>query len=115
MSLFVSVLVAGLAQAFPDALWNAASLRTGSARSVSDTIVAAVDRLGHVAGKLHGDSARDAPTLEVTHGAAAQVVDQPARHAGFTADAICDRLLHNAHRIALTGPSRRKENTQLDA
>jgi DNA replication protein DnaC len=25
------------------------------------------------------------------------------------ADAICDRLLHNAHRIALHGPSRRKE------
>src|SRR6266704_5875055 len=26
------------------------------------------------------------------------------------ADAICDRLLHNAHRIALKGPSRRKED-----
>jgi DNA replication protein DnaC len=26
------------------------------------------------------------------------------------ADAICDRLLHNAHRIAFKGPSRRKEN-----
>jgi DNA replication protein DnaC len=25
------------------------------------------------------------------------------------ADAICDRLLHNAHRIVLQGPSRRKE------
>jgi DNA replication protein DnaC len=31
------------------------------------------------------------------------------------ADAICDRLLHNAHRIALTGPSWRKENAQLEA
>ena len=31
------------------------------------------------------------------------------------ADAICDRLLHNAHRIVLKGPSRRKENAQLDA
>lgn len=31
------------------------------------------------------------------------------------ADAICDRLLHNAHRIVLTGPSWRKENAQLDA
>ena len=31
------------------------------------------------------------------------------------ADAICDRLLHNAHRIALSGPSWRKENAQLDA
>jgi hypothetical protein len=30
-----------------------------------------------------------------------------------TADAICDRLLHNAHRIVLKGPSRRKE-TKLD-
>jgi DNA replication protein DnaC len=27
------------------------------------------------------------------------------------ADAICDRLLHNAHRIVLKGPSRRKEGT----
>ena len=31
------------------------------------------------------------------------------------ADAICDRLLHNAHRITLSGPSWRKENVQLDA
>ena len=31
------------------------------------------------------------------------------------ADAICDRLLHNAHRIVLAGPSWRKENAQLDA
>lgn len=30
------------------------------------------------------------------------------------ADAICDRLLHNAHRLVLKGPSRRKE-TKLDA
>jgi DNA replication protein DnaC len=30
------------------------------------------------------------------------------------ADAICDRLLHNAHRLVLKGPSRRKETT-LDA
>jgi DNA replication protein DnaC len=27
------------------------------------------------------------------------------------ADAICDRLLHNAHRLVLKGPSRRKEET----
>ena len=27
------------------------------------------------------------------------------------ADAICDRLLHSAHRIALKGPSRRKKET----
>ena len=25
------------------------------------------------------------------------------------ADAICDRVLHNAHRLVLKGPSRRKE------
>ena len=25
------------------------------------------------------------------------------------ADAICDRILHNAHRLVLKGPSRRKE------
>ena len=31
------------------------------------------------------------------------------------ADAICDRLLHNAHRIALNGPSWRKGDAQLDA
>lgn len=30
------------------------------------------------------------------------------------ADAICDRLLHNAHRIVLHGPSRRKVQTQGD-
>src|SRR5207245_2263552 len=30
------------------------------------------------------------------------------------ADAICDRLLHNAHRIVLKGPSRRKED-KLDS
>ena len=30
------------------------------------------------------------------------------------ADAICDRLLHNSHRLVLKGPSRRKEET-LDA
>lgn len=30
------------------------------------------------------------------------------------ADAICDRVLHNAHRIVLKGPSRRKE-TKLDS
>jgi DNA replication protein DnaC len=30
------------------------------------------------------------------------------------ADAICDRLLHNAHRLVLKGPSRRKEG-QLDS
>ena len=31
------------------------------------------------------------------------------------ADAICDRLLHNAHRFALAGPSWRREDAQLDA
>lgn len=28
------------------------------------------------------------------------------------ADAVCDRLLHNAHRVVLSGPSRRKEEAQ---
>lgn len=28
------------------------------------------------------------------------------------ADAICDRVLHNAHRIVLKGPSRRKEDSE---
>ena len=27
------------------------------------------------------------------------------------ADAICDRVIHSAHRLALKGPSRRKEKT----
>ena len=30
------------------------------------------------------------------------------------ADAICDRLLHNAHRIVLQGPSRRREEAKKD-
>lgn len=30
------------------------------------------------------------------------------------ADAICDQLLHNAHRIVLRGPSRRKEEANKD-
>jgi DNA replication protein DnaC len=30
------------------------------------------------------------------------------------ADAICDRLLHNSHRLMLQGPSRRKEE-KLDS
>ena len=30
------------------------------------------------------------------------------------ADAICDRVFHNAHRIVLKGPSRRKEATLDD-
>lgn len=30
-----------------------------------------------------------------------------------TADAICDRILSNAHRIKLMGPSRRKEESNL--
>jgi DNA replication protein DnaC len=38
----------------------------------------------------------------------------PARRHDYLADAIltdaiCDRLLHNAHRLVLKGPSRRKE------
>ncbi|MEE9382033.1 MAG: ATP-binding protein, partial [Nannocystaceae bacterium] len=31
-----------------------------------------------------------------------------------TADAICDRILSNAHRIKLAGPSRRKGENNLD-
>ena len=30
------------------------------------------------------------------------------------ADAVCDRLLHNAHRLVLKGPSRRKESSESD-
>ncbi|MEQ1569354.1 MAG: ATP-binding protein, partial [Myxococcota bacterium] len=28
------------------------------------------------------------------------------------ADAICDRVLHTAHRLELTGPSRRRRETE---
>ena len=31
-----------------------------------------------------------------------------------TADAICDRILSNAHRIKLAGPSRRKQENNLN-
>lgn len=31
------------------------------------------------------------------------------------ADAICDRVLHNAHRLVLKGPSRRKEENKKKA
>jgi hypothetical protein len=30
----------------------------------------------------------------------------------MTADAICDRLLNNAHRLVLKGPSRRRTEKQ---
>lgn len=30
------------------------------------------------------------------------------------ADAVCDRILHNAHRLVLKGPSRRKEESESD-
>ena len=29
------------------------------------------------------------------------------------ADAVCDRLIHNAHRVVLSGPSRRKEEAPI--
>ena len=55
--------------------------------------------------------------LEDRHGARSTIVTSqlpvPKWHAHIgdptLADAICDRLLHNAHRIVLKGPSRRKE------
>jgi len=55
--------------------------------------------------------------LEDRHGSRSTLVTSqlpvPKWHAHIgdpsVADAICDRLLHNAHRIVLKGPSRRKE------
>lgn len=55
--------------------------------------------------------------LEDRHGARSTIVTSqlpvPTWHAHIgdptLADAICDRLLHNAHRLVLKGPSRRKE------
>ena len=43
-------------------------------------------------------------------------VDQWHDHVGdpAIADAICDRLLHNVHRIVLQGPSRRKVQATRD-
>jgi DNA replication protein DnaC len=54
--------------------------------------------------------------LEDRHGERSTIItsqlppDRFHDHLGdpMTADAICDRLLHNAHRIALKGPSRRR-------
>lgn len=56
--------------------------------------------------------------LEDRHGLRSTIVTSqlpPAKWHEFLgeptlADAICDRLLHNAHRIALKGPSRRKRD-----
>lgn len=43
--------------------------------------------------------------------------DRPTNYARLLADAILDRLVHNAHRLKLTGESMRKaaaRNTSLD-
>jgi len=61
--------------------------------------------------------------LEDRHGARSTIVTSqlppPSWHAHIgdptLADAICDRLLHNAHRIVLKGPSRRKQSKEHDA
>jgi DNA replication protein DnaC len=58
--------------------------------------------------------------LEDRHGTRSTIVTSqlpvPKWHAHIAdptlADAICDRLLHNAHRLVLKGPSRRKESAQ---
>ena len=54
--------------------------------------------------------------LEDRYGTRSTIISQlpPAQWHDYLADAtladaICDRLLHNAHRIVLKGPSRRKE------
>jgi len=33
----------------------------------------------------------------------------------IVADAVCDRVLHNSHRIVLKGPSRRKEDSNINS
>jgi len=82
---------------------------------------------------LHAERRRPGVTLELLHleyleiledryGTRSTIVTSqlpPAQwheHIGDAtlADAICDRLLHNAHRLVLKGPSRRKE-TKLDS
>jgi DNA replication protein DnaC len=59
--------------------------------------------------------------LEDRHGVRATVITSqlpPERWHDYlsdptVADAICDRVIHGAHKIALRGPSRRKELTTL--
>lgn len=61
--------------------------------------------------------------LEDRHGTRSTILTSqlpvPSWHAHIDdptlADAICDRLLHNAHRIVLKGPSRRKQPKEHEA
>ena len=46
---------------------------------------------------------------DVRGGQTAGIVPLQRRERPTVADAICDRLLHPAHRVVLRGPSRRKE------
>jgi DNA replication protein DnaC len=66
---------------------------------------------------LTDESRRDfLEILEDRYGLGATVVTSQLKHERWhdyladptVADAICDRLLHNAHKVALSGPSRRK-------
>jgi len=68
-------------------------------------------------GPLADDSRRDLLELiEDRHGLRATVITSQLKHDRWhdyladptVADAICDRLLHGAHKLALSGPSRRK-------
>ena len=60
---------------------------------------------------------RDVESLFPRYGARSTIITSqlpPAQWHDYLADAtladaICDRLLHNAHRLVLKGPSRRKE------
>lgn len=75
-------------------------------------------------GALADDARRDLLELfEDRHGLRATVITSQLKHDRWhdyladptIADAICDRVLHGAHKIALAGPSRRKPQKADDA
>ena len=64
------------------------------------------------------EDAKNTTPLELHHGWSTTSQLPTAKwhdHLGdpTTADAICDRILSNAHRLKLAGPSRRKEESNL--
>jgi DNA replication protein DnaC len=53
--------------------------------------------------------------VRVTKEASRSLLSKMSQSGDGADDAICNRLLHHAHRIILKGPSRRKEDKGLDA
>jgi DNA replication protein DnaC len=78
--------------------------------------VTLITRTGWLAGQ--DPECRDlVEILEDRYGTRSTIISSQLPHAQWhdyladvtLADAICDRFLHNAHRLVLKGPSRRKE------